>query len=170
MDQDLSKWLEFAENRKAILLTEEADIFLQRPGKRLIQRNGHVSVFVRKAEYLRGMLFLTNNRAGSIDDAFSSRIYATIGYPKLDNLKRAKIWEAFFTKLAKDYGDKIYVASEVKKYVLGNDESTRGSGTAEKFVMLSRPLLRWRNMKLSKIVTYGGTVNRSPSRNNTSNR
>ncbi|KAI9712426.1 MAG: hypothetical protein M1820_001639 [Bogoriella megaspora] len=122
MESNLSKWLNLAEEWNAVLLIDEADVFLQRRGNSSIQRNGLVSVFLRKMEYFRGLLFLTTNRVGQIDDSFSSRIHAVIGYPRLDNDKRARIWNSFFTKLKTEHIDKIYVSENAKEYVLNNEE------------------------------------------------
>ena len=66
-------WFGLAEQWKAILLLDEADIFLERRATRDIQRNGIVSIFLRRMEYFRGLVFLTTNRVGHIDDAFISR-------------------------------------------------------------------------------------------------
>lgn len=53
-------------------------------------------------EYFRGILFLTTNRPGQIDDAFVSRINIVIGYSLLDADGRRQIWEGFFKKLEAD--------------------------------------------------------------------
>lgn len=118
MEKVLTRWLNLAETWNAVLLIDEADVFLERRAQNNLERNGLVSVFLRKMEYFQGLLFLTTNRIGQIDDAFASRIHAKIQYPKLDNDKRSKIWEFFFEKLKSENGKRIYVAKTAKEYVL----------------------------------------------------
>lgn len=50
-------------------------------------------VFLRILEYYSGILFLTTNRVGAIDDAFRSRLHLTLYYPKLTEKQTVKIWK-----------------------------------------------------------------------------
>ena len=128
VDEILRKWFALSEHWKAILLLDEADIFLERRATRDIQRNGIVSIFLRRMEYFRGLLFLTTNRVGSIDDAFLSRVSAVLQYDHLSDDTRKKIWQGFFKKLQKDAevpgGQKIEVDKYAQKYIF-NDEEVR---------------------------------------------
>lgn len=56
------------------------------------------TVFLRVLEYQAGIIFLTTNRMMNIDDAFHSRIHASIAYTALDEAKKRAIW----TELARD--------------------------------------------------------------------
>lgn len=51
-------------------------------------------VFLRVLEYYSGILFLTTNRVGTIDDAFRSRIHLTLFYPQLDRSQTIQVWES----------------------------------------------------------------------------
>ena len=73
-------------------------------------------------EYFNGLLFLTTNRVGQIDDAFISRVHVAIGYLPLTADIRRKIWNGFFKKLVKERAGKIKVALNAKKWVLDNVE------------------------------------------------
>ncbi|KAH6687815.1 hypothetical protein F5X68DRAFT_275535 [Plectosphaerella plurivora] len=67
-----------------ILLLDEADVLLSaRTPTDNFERNGLVSVFLRKLEYYKGILFLTTNRIGKIDQALSSRIHLVLHYSRL---------------------------------------------------------------------------------------
>ncbi|KAI0803778.1 hypothetical protein GGR55DRAFT_682191 [Xylaria sp. FL0064] len=68
----------------SILLLDEADVFLARRTPHDFQRNGLVAVFLRILEYYAGILFLTTNRIGDFDEAFSSRVHISLHYPALD--------------------------------------------------------------------------------------
>ena len=77
---------------KAIVLLDEADIFVQ---ERSLNHNvnGLVSVFLRKLEYFQGVMFLTTNRVKSFDDAIKSRITLALRYDSLPPATRRIIWE-----------------------------------------------------------------------------
>ncbi|KAF4889019.1 hypothetical protein CGCFRS4_v009586 [Colletotrichum fructicola] len=49
-------------------------------------------VFLRVLEYYTGILFLTTNRIGDLDEAFASRIQMSLHYPELDELKTLKVF------------------------------------------------------------------------------
>ena len=63
-----------------VLLLDEADVFLSQRSKHDMNRNALVSVFLRVLEYYNGLLFLTTNRVGTIDEAFKSRIHLSLYY------------------------------------------------------------------------------------------
>lgn len=50
-------------------------------------------VFLRALEYYSGILFLTTNRVGTIDEAFRSRIHMSLFYPNLNEQQTVKIWQ-----------------------------------------------------------------------------
>jgi hypothetical protein len=50
-------------------------------------------VFLRVLEYYSGILFLTTNRVGALDEAFKSRIHLPLYYPPLDRVSTLKIWD-----------------------------------------------------------------------------
>lgn len=76
------------------------------------------TAFLRRMEYFKGLLFLTTNRVGQIDDAFISRVHIAIGYKPLSGEDRKRIWHGFFHKLVKERAGKIQVAPGAKKWVL----------------------------------------------------
>jgi len=58
----------------AVVLLDEADIFLEQRSDNNIQRNAMVGIFLRLLEYHSGVMFLTTNRVKRFDEAFHSRI------------------------------------------------------------------------------------------------
>lgn len=92
LEKRLRVTLERAMRWQAILLIDEADVYVHERGDD-IQQNAIVGVFLRVLEYYRGVLFLTSNRATIIDDAILSRVTAHIRYelPSADELCR--IWQ-----------------------------------------------------------------------------
>lgn len=121
MEDKLSKWFRLAEIWNAIMLIDEADVFLEKRATSDLRRNSLVSVFLRTMEYYRGILFLTTNRVGSFDDAFISRIHAVIHYSNLDNENRNQLWKQFFKKLRSERKD-IKITEQAEKYVLTSED------------------------------------------------
>lgn len=110
MEHELDKVLELCTRWNAILLLDEADVFLERRTDNDMQRNAVVSVFLRKLEYYRGIMFLTTNRAGSFDEAFKSRIHIAIKYPDLDATARRSIWVNFLKSAEKVHHHGVQVS------------------------------------------------------------
>ncbi len=82
----------------AIVLIDEADVFLERRSLHDMGRNAMVAVFLRHVEYYRGILFLTTNRITTFDEAFLSRIHVSLHFNKLTAAAKAQIWRAFLGK------------------------------------------------------------------------
>lgn len=82
-----------------VLLLDEADVFLSQRSKVDMKRNALVSVFLRVLEYYNGLLFLTTNRVGTIDEAFKSRIHMSLYYPPLDKTQTREIFRLNIAKL-----------------------------------------------------------------------
>ena len=82
-----------------ILLMDEADVFLSERTPMALERNALVSVFLRELEYFDGVLFLTTNLPGGIDEAFKSRIHVTLYYPHLNEDDTMAIWKMNMERL-----------------------------------------------------------------------
>lgn len=119
----LSRVLEIATVWKAVVLIDEADVFLQERDLNNLERNSLVSstltillyltarlsanywpslVFLRQLEYFEGLMFLTTNRASCIDAAFRSRVDVALCYPELSETLRSKLWESSLKSLDPD--------------------------------------------------------------------
>jgi hypothetical protein len=92
IEENLNEVLARSIRLRMPLLINEADVFIQERGKDLKQ-NAVVSVFLRLLEYHNGLIFLTTNRAGDIDDAFLSRCIAVITYGVPSQDDRLAIWK-----------------------------------------------------------------------------
>jgi hypothetical protein len=112
VEDSLELVLELTSKWNAILLLDECDIFLEARTAVDIRRNRLISseflfspklqdavsqprltcpprsVFLKKLEYYRGVVFLTTSRISDFDAAFESRIHLTIHYPALDAVSR----------------------------------------------------------------------------------
>ncbi|KAK7719111.1 hypothetical protein SLS57_005844 [Botryosphaeria dothidea] len=122
IEKELSKWFDLAHRWRAILLIDEADIFLERRKTADLARNGVVAAFLRKMEYFGGLLFLTTNRVEHIDEAFMSRVHVVIGFDKLDRERRRVIWQSFIEKLKREMEGQIRIDEEAERFVLDDEE------------------------------------------------
>ena len=121
VDRRLNKYFNLATLWGAVVLMDEADIYLERRSADDLSRNSIVSskqstrslvmlmlnsnlVFLRTMDYFKGILFLTTNRVGKFDEAFMSRIHLQIGYDPLDDAARREIWDNNFKKLEEEHG------------------------------------------------------------------
>lgn len=100
LEERLEEIFDYAVTWGAVLLLDEADIFLQDRDYANLERNALVSIFLRTLEYFNGVLFLTTNRVGTFDQAFQSRIHVTLGLPSLDQQRRTSVWAIFLQDLA----------------------------------------------------------------------
>ncbi|KKY27634.1 putative aaa family atpase [Phaeomoniella chlamydospora] len=84
-----------------ILLIDEVDTFFSQrsKGDSAITKNALVSVFLRVLDYYTGILFLTTNRSGALDEAFKSRIHYKIYYPPLTKDQALDIWKLNIQRL-----------------------------------------------------------------------
>lgn len=93
LEKALKAALQTAERWNAVVLLDEADIFLERRTPQDVVRNALVGIFLRELEYYRGVMFLTTNRASNLDPAILSRVSLGIRYDALDEQERLQVWK-----------------------------------------------------------------------------
>lgn len=91
VEQNLSIVLQRANRWNAILLLDEADVYIRARGEDLAH-NAIVGVFLRILEYAQCILFMTTNLAEAVDDAIASRCIVRIGYEVPSQENQKKIW------------------------------------------------------------------------------
>ncbi|TKA70806.1 hypothetical protein B0A49_06344 [Cryomyces minteri] len=99
LEHELQKILDIAHSWGAVLLLDEADVFLEKREVHDIHRNALVSIFLRLLEYFQGILFLTTNRVETFDDAFQSRIHVALRYGELTTKAKKAVWKLFLEKV-----------------------------------------------------------------------
>ncbi|KAK3938947.1 hypothetical protein QBC46DRAFT_438741 [Diplogelasinospora grovesii] len=92
VEKSLEKNFTLASRWDCILLLDEADVFLAERTRQDFVRNGLVAAFLRVLEYYTGVLFLTTNRIGDFDEAFTSRIHIILYYPPLNQDKTVEVF------------------------------------------------------------------------------
>ncbi|KAJ4188855.1 hypothetical protein NW755_006351 [Fusarium falciforme] len=144
VESTLSEIFRLANLWDCILLLDEAEIFLSRREKKddNLQRNALVSIFLRTLEYYPGILFLTTNRVGVLDEALNSRVHVSIYFRHLDrqqtmalfkmNLKRSEMIAEQRATSTKEPPLRI-MAEDIKEFALENfyknAEAPGGLGT-----------------------------------------
>lgn len=91
LEKELMKVLARGKRWDAVMLIDEADVYVHTRGNDLTQ-NAIVGVFLRVLEYHASVLFLTTNRADLVDDAIASRCTARIEFGKPSIEDQKKIW------------------------------------------------------------------------------
>ena len=104
LEAELNKILGIAHSWGAVLLLDEADVFLEKRTIQDIHRNALVSIFLRLLEYFQGILFLTTNRVETFDDAFQSRIHVALRYGELTTKAKRSVWKMFLDKVREKDG------------------------------------------------------------------
>jgi hypothetical protein len=99
VERNLTKALALCGHFGAVLLIDEADVFMEARSTNNLQRNELVSVFLRLLEYYSGIMILTTNRMRSIDAAFESRVDITLSYNALTEADRTRVWKNFLATL-----------------------------------------------------------------------
>ncbi|CAK7210924.1 hypothetical protein SCUCBS95973_000957 [Sporothrix curviconia] len=99
LESELQKILDICHAWGAILLLDEADVFLEKRNMHDLHRNALVSIFLRQLEYFQGILFLTTNRVETFDDAFQSRIHIALRYDSLDQRAKKAIFKIFIERV-----------------------------------------------------------------------
>ncbi|KAK8061615.1 P-loop containing nucleoside triphosphate hydrolase protein [Apiospora phragmitis] len=116
VEKSLEYFLQLGERYGAMVLLDEADVYLEARRARDLARNGLVSIFLRALEYYRGVLFLTTNRVRSFDAAFTSRIHVALHYRSLTDADRQRVWGSGFERLERDAAGRVHVSVATREY------------------------------------------------------
>lgn len=90
--ENLQATFQRAQRWDAILLLDEADVFVRERGSS-VEQNAIVAEFLRTLEYFTGLLFMTTNRVSEIDDAILSRCAAVISYQTPPPADAKRVWQ-----------------------------------------------------------------------------
>jgi SpoVK/Ycf46/Vps4 family AAA+-type ATPase len=102
VERNLEDHFKLAHRWNCVLLLDEADVYIAERDFHDLNRNGIVSVFLRTLEYYSGILFLTSNREGLIDEAFKSRIHIALHYKPIDRIGTRQIWTNIMNRMDED--------------------------------------------------------------------
>ncbi len=102
----LSTVLQRAARWDAILLMDEADVYIRRRDNDL-EHNAIVAEFLRTLEYFDGLLFMTTNRVDDVDEAILSRCIAVIRYETPPREDAVRLWKSLSEQFQIDLSDQL---------------------------------------------------------------
>ncbi|KAL2380145.1 hypothetical protein RJZ90_004791 [Blastomyces dermatitidis] len=108
--QRASRW-------NALLLLDEADVYLEQHLPSEIIHNAIICVFLQTLEYYQGIMFQTTNRVSHIDDAITSRIQFKINYNTLSPDQRRSIWKCVLRRAFAGQGLPDYNSLDLENLV-----------------------------------------------------
>ena len=104
LEKKLLQTFEIAASWRAILLLDEADVFLSARkysplSSDVTRTNALTGTFLRILEYYTGVLFLTTNVIDYIESAIFSRMSFSVKYEEFSFEDRKQLWTDFFTRI-----------------------------------------------------------------------
>ena len=117
MEVQLSRVFQIVSHWNALILLDEADVYMERRSTHDVARNKLVSVFLRKLEYCEGIMFLTTNRVSDFDEAILSRIHLMLKYEKLGLSARSQIWKHFLHRARTSQGAAVIARKDMERLV-----------------------------------------------------
>jgi SpoVK/Ycf46/Vps4 family AAA+-type ATPase len=120
LGSNIKKVFEMATEWDAVILLDEADVFMAERNPNDIARNELVSIFLRELEYFRGIIFLTTNLYSTIDSAFRSRVSLHLLFKPLPPAARLLVWQKFLDRLPPPEG-------RVTELADGDEEEKKGN-------------------------------------------
>ena len=103
---------------QAVVLLDEADVFMAERNPNDIARNELVSIFLRELEYFRGIIFLTTNLYHTIDSAFKSRVSLHLLFKPLVSDARQVVWQKFIETLPESEWERDISDEDTKELAL----------------------------------------------------
>lgn len=143
-EDNLLKYFRLATSWEAIILLDEADVFLETrgtPGEKVFERNALVAVMLRILEYFDGVLFLTTNRVLKLDIAMLSRIHYAINFTELTKEQEKGIWDEQLLQLEETKGNVTSMEkSRIRQYVESYQKRPRGTRFNQRIVLNGREI------------------------------
>ncbi|KAF5713584.1 TOB3 (member of AAA-ATPase family) [Fusarium mundagurra] len=132
---NIKRVFEMATEWNAVILLDEADVFMAERNPNDIHRNELVSIFLRELEYYRGIIFLTTNLYHTIDTAFRSRVSLHLLFKSLTREARETVWRKFLQRLSDsnrvtDVTDESLATGSTTPRNEGTDDNAGGEITA----------------------------------------
>jgi hypothetical protein len=170
VEENLTRNFKLAKIWNAVLLIDEADVFVANRTIKDLYRSSLVSSmlnhlseieifvlaskpakvsfanctsgFLHALEFYDGILFLTTNRVGAFDDAIMSRVHIQMFYPELNAEQRHAVWNTFINKLEAEKSS-MQVKYAVKEYLRSSE--------MKNFEMNGREIRNGENISLNYI-------------------
>ncbi|KAK7909002.1 hypothetical protein PG985_014880 [Apiospora marii] len=151
-ERRLAQVLQLATTWKAVVLLDEADVFLearQSDSPAHQERKALVAVFLRHLEYFSGIVFLTTNRIHVFDAAMRSRVHLALGYHEPGAAARRAIWSYNIHQLPKEQVDASLgeMLDRLASEALNGREIANTVATANTFARSRKEPLRFHHIE-----------------------
>ncbi|KAI3321547.1 P-loop containing nucleoside triphosphate hydrolase protein [Xylariaceae sp. AK1471] len=145
-EHNLRKLLQYATLWKAVVLLDEADVFLEMREEKAgnAERNSLVAVFLKELEYFSGIIFLTTNRVETFDWAMKSRIHLALGFSPPGASVRRQMWTQVLRGIPADeigIDDISHAAKSLAERKLNGREISNALNTARTIATFERKKL-----------------------------
>ncbi|ORY86670.1 P-loop containing nucleoside triphosphate hydrolase protein [Leucosporidium creatinivorum] len=131
LEKQLTSVFRLATTWSAVLLIDEADIFLTKRDPRHLERNALVGIFLRQLEYFSGVLILTTNFIDQFDEAFLSRFAVVLQFHELDQNSRKMLWERFLLKATDSSDLSLFDLAVLSSHLLNGRDIKHAVQTAQ---------------------------------------
>lgn len=158
LENQLRDILALATEWNAVLLIDEADIFLQKRDASHLERNALVGVFLRQLEYFSGVLLLTTNSIKSFDDAFLSRFAVVLHFDKLDTTSRRTLWSRFLERATGDDVAGRFDVDRLANFELNGREIKHAVQTAQAVALVEGEILSMKHLEEVLSVARSGAA------------
>ena len=142
--------IELATAWKAIVLIDEADVFMEQRSLHDLERNAMVACFLRHLEYYPAILFMTTNHVKTFDEAFLSRIHIALHFHPLSLIARTQVWTAFLQKAGVVVGAEDGITEgELRKLAerdINGRQIKNATRTSNSLALSRREALRFRHV------------------------
>ncbi|KAK0640835.1 ATPase [Cercophora newfieldiana] len=128
LGMNVKRIFQMATEWNAVILLDEADVFMAERHPHDIARNELVSIFLRELEYYRGIIFLTTNLYQTIDSAFRSRVSLHLLFKPLGLEAREAVWRKFLDRLPKATENGTVAGSEEEGVTIATTSETEANG------------------------------------------
>jgi len=128
---NVKKVFEMATEWNAVILLDEADVFMAERHPQDIARNELVSIFLRELEYFKGIIFLTTNLYETIDKAFRSRVSLHLLFTSLSADARLAVWRKFLDRLPPTLAADPKGKQKLLEPAAGGDDDDEKEGLSE---------------------------------------
>ncbi|KAF2095320.1 P-loop containing nucleoside triphosphate hydrolase protein [Rhizodiscina lignyota] len=127
----LEKYFDLAKDWDAIMLIDEADVFLRdRINLDSLEAglvSGNCTEMLRVLEYFQGVLIMTTNRIKVIDLAMQSRIHLAVLYSELEGSRAKKVWHNYRNQLKAGNSTETEI-NEIKRWIDERDDALEPDG------------------------------------------
>lgn len=127
------QWLLLAEKWKAILLIDHCDSFMSRydfggqskehsskvirQDQRPLRLMTRVPVILNCLDSFGGLLFLTSNKVGTLDESFRARMTLSLFVDHLDDTRRGVVWKTLLRQATEESNNQIRFSAAATKFL-----------------------------------------------------